>query len=92
MVQDPHVNVHVCVWGVRLEMRLCSGTRSSYSGISLMRTPLGPHMCVRNMGAAIFQGLPVQFPLGVPTRIRAVQYDMATFLELWLAAEEDGQG
>ena len=51
-----------------------------------MRTPLGPRMCVRNMEASVFQGLPVEFPLGVATCAWAFQHKMATFLELWLAA------
>ena len=31
-----------------------------------------------------FQGLPVEFPVGVATHTQAVQHDMATFLELRL--------
>ena len=58
-----------------------------YSGISLMQTPLGPPMYVWNIREmSEFQGLPVEFPVGVATRIRAFQHNMATFLELWLAA------
>ena len=38
------------------------------------------------MEAFVFQGLPVTFPVGEATRTRAFQHDMATFLELWLAA------
>ena len=66
---------------------LCSGliTHVKYSGASLMQTPLGPHMCVRNMEASVFQGLLIEFPVSVATRTRASQHDMATFLELWLA-------
>ena len=43
-------------------------------------------MSVQNMGAAVFRGLPVRFPVGVETRTQGFQRDMATFLELWLAA------
>ena len=35
-----------------------SGDPGEYSGTSLIRTPLGQPMCVRNMGVAVFQGLP----------------------------------
>ena len=42
----------------------------NYSGTSLMRTPSGPRMCVRNTEASVFQRLPVEFPLGVATRTR----------------------
>ena len=42
-------------------------------------------MCVRNMEASVFQGLPVEFPVGVTTSTQAFQHDMAMFLELWLA-------
>ena len=41
-----------------------------YSGTSLMRTPSGPRMCVRNTEASVFQRLPVEFPVGVATRTR----------------------
>ena len=32
-------------------------------------------MCVRSMEASVFQGLPVEFPVGVATRTRAF-YDI----------------
>ena len=51
-----------------------------------MWTPLGPRMCVRNMEASVFQGLPVEFPVGVAIRTWAFLHVMAMFLELWLAA------
>ena len=57
---------------------------AKYSGTSLMRTPLGPRMCVQNTEASVFQGLPVEFPLGVAIRTRAFQHKMVAFLELWL--------
>ena len=60
--------------------------RGNYSGTFLMRTPLGPPMCVQNMEASIFQGLPVEFLVGVATHTRAFQHNMAMFLELELAA------
>ena len=50
-----------------------------------MWTPFGPHMCVRNMGASVFQRLPVEFPVGMTTHTQALQHDMTTILELWLA-------
>ena len=42
-------------------------------------------MCVQNMKVRIFQGLLVEFPVGVATRIWAFQHNMAMFLELKLA-------
>ena len=42
-------------------------------------------MCVRNMEAFVFQGLAVEFPVGVAIRTWAFLCDMAMFLELWLA-------
>ena len=51
-----------------------------------MRTPLGPRMCVWNMEALVFQGLPVEFPVGVAIRTWAFLCDTAMFLELWLTA------
>ena len=43
---------------------------------SLMWTPLGPPMCVRNMELFIFQGSPVEFSVGVVTRTLDFQPDM----------------
>ena len=39
-------------------------------------------MCVQNMKVSIFQGLPVEFPVGVAT---CTGLSMAMFLDLWLA-------
>ena len=38
------------------------------------------------MEASVFQGFPVEFPVGMVTHTRAFQHNMAMFLELWLAA------
>ena len=60
----------------------CSFLMFEHLGTRLMRTQLRPPMHVQNMEASIFQELPV----GMSTHTQAFQYDMATFLELWLAA------
>ena len=45
-----------------------------------MRTPLGPRMCVRNMEVSVFQGLPVEFPVGV---VHALGILSATWPHFW---------